>query len=178
MKILLIQCLRGSEIGEIEIENINRERYFYYNFKKEALDKELESNGIVFLVQYKSTKEEKKQCCGMALGKYRKSGTYKLNSEKDLLKIVDIKQIKFDKGKLNIEESDEYKKIKEIIKKINYRVLNNMTHNLIEIQIHHDEYNELNRLTSNTTSTKDKEPANPKILKSYNKLERKKLFVN
>lgn len=173
MKVLLIQCCRGISIGEIEIEHINNERYFYYYFKTEELKNELEPRGNVFLVQFKDKKKEKiKQCCAMAFGKYKELKIDSRSSEKCLLKIENIKPIKFNKDTSEIEESQKYKYIIEIIEQITSEVLNNVTHNVIEIDIDDDEYNELRQLVDNNKSTLEEEGIKPNILESYDKFEK------
>jgi len=186
MKILLVQYYRGISIGEIEIEHINNERYFYYYFKTGELKNELEPNGTVLLVQFKDKSKEKekekenekentesriKQCCAMALGEYKELKIDSRSSEKGLLKIENIKPIKFNKDKSEIEESQKYKDVIEIIEQINSEVLNNVTHNLIEIEINDNKYNELRQLVDDNESTLEEEVIKPNILKSYDKFE-------
>lgn len=173
-KVLLIQCLRGNSIGEIEIEHINNEGYFYYNFKKEALHNEIESEGTVFLLQLKDKKKEKriKHCCAMALGEYREQEINDKNSLKGLIKIENIRPIKFNDKNYEIEKTEKYKRIIELIEQINSMELNDdVTHNLIQIDIEQDSYNELKRLVDDDKTAKEENYIKLEIIDSYKKFE-------
>lgn len=173
-KILLIQCHRGNSIGEIEIEHINNEGCFYYNFKKEALYNEIDSKGTVILVQFKDKNNEISinQCCTMALGEYEELKINNENSKKGLLKIEKIKPIKFNEKTSEIEETVKDKKIIEIINQINYVEINDdVTHNLVQIDIEQDEYNRLHQLINYSKTAKEEDKIKPEIIKSYKKFE-------
>lgn len=180
MKILLIQCLRGKRIGEIEIEHINNEGCFYYNFKKELFKTKLEANIPVVLVQYKSIKKAgiiEKQCCGIAIGKYEELEIDNLDFEKNLLKIVKIRQIKFNKDQackdeFKIEKSKIYKKIIEIIEEINPNVLSDVSHNLIKSEVEEDKFEELKQLVFDNDLGKEEGEIPKNIRDSYNRLEK------
>lgn len=176
-KVLLIQCLRGNSIGEIEIEHVKNEGDFYYNFKKESLKTELELGMPIFLVQYKIAKEDenvKKQCCGMALGKYEKFEVKSEDSEKCLLRIGNIKRIRFYEKNCEIKETDNYKKIAEIIEPINSVELNeHITHNLIQVDIGEEEFKVIELLADAIDSSGEGETIESEILEAYDKLERK-----
>lgn len=177
-KILLIQCCRGNSIGEIEIEHINNKGYFYYNFKKEILDNEIEPKGTVFLVQFKD-ENKIKQCCAMALGKYKELKINSENSKKGLLKIENIKPIKFNEKNSEIEETEKYKKIIKNIDQINAEKLNDVvTHNLAQIDIKKDKFKLLEQLIADTDSGKENEKIDYRILKAYDKLERKETLCD
>lgn len=176
MKILLIQCLRGTSIGEIEIEHINNERCFYYNFKKEVFEDKLESSKNVFLVQFKdkkrkNTENKVRQCCAMAFGEYKELKIKSGNSKKGLLEIKNIKPIKFNKDKSEIEECSEYKDIIKTIEQINPEVLKNATHKLINIEVDNSKYNELKQLIDDNKPTREEKNINSKIVASYEKFE-------
>lgn len=175
MKILLVQCCKGNSIGEIEIENINNERYFYYYFSTGEIKSKIEQSGEVLLVEFKGKKDggkEKraKQCCDMAFGNYNELEIESKSSERGLLKIDKIEPIKFDKDKSDFEETQIYKKIKEFISYIDSDVLNDATHNLTEIEIDESKYNELKQLIS--VSILEEEEISPDILNSYDKFEK------
>ncbi len=175
MKVLLVQCCRGISIGEIEIEHINHESYFYYYFKTGELKNELDQRGTVLLVQFKdkkNTENKAKQCSAMAFGEYKELEIDSISSQKGLLKIENIKPIKFDKDKSEIEESKIYKDVIEIIEQINPEVLNNVTHNLIEIEVDDYKYNELRQLVNDNESAVEEKKINSHMHNSYDKFEK------
>lgn len=175
MRILLIQCLKGISNGEIKIEHINNEKYFYYNFKRDALEKEIESSGNVFLVQFKDEKEKNtvKQCCAMAFGEYEYKDLKidEGSSEKGLLKLKNIKEIKFSECKSQIHETGEYEYIMKIIKQINPEVLSNATHKINEIEVEDNKYDALKQLFDSNESVLKEKEIDDSILKSYEKFE-------
>jgi len=168
MKILVIQCYEGNLNGEICIEHVKNRKYFYYNFKEEALKfekvpkgKNVSQDNYVLIVQFD---RESKKICGMSNGIYHKLKTDKKKQINDLLKISDIKEINF----------EHYEDVRSIIKEIDVSKLNNKcNHNLFYINIDEGDFNEFNNIVNGDELNQDNKEKeyDPKILDSYKKFE-------
>lgn len=118
---LIVQCLRGTEIGQVKIEQMNEEYYYFYK-NKEFEDSKFEERGNILFIQYKPVQkgnnETKMECCGMAFGDYNREKSDDCANE---LLIVHVKRINFSENK-NISSDNNANKeylemYEEIIKK-------------------------------------------------------------
>lgn len=163
METLLIQCLRGSEIGQIKIEQINGDGLFYYSFKindKNIID--FEKCEEVLFLQY----NDEKECCGSAIGKFN-SIIYE-DGDKKIIKIEKIRSIK----------SVECKTVIDIVKEIKLELISNNVLdvnklcNISVIQINQEKFEILNNLAETSNLIKEEENEFQNILRLYNKFEK------
>lgn len=110
---LVVHCLRGTDIGQVKIEQMNKKYYYFYENEK-CENSNFDKKGNILFIQYKDTwhknkeiKKEKKtrECCGMAFGTYEKKEIEEYTNE---LLEVEVKTIKFNE---EIEVSERYNDI-------------------------------------------------------------------
>lgn len=112
MKILLIQCLRGNGIGQINLNHINKEIFYYVCKPQNHLRDDWKNNiNKVIILEYQEENDD--TCCvGIAKGDVEDIGAIDGNI---LIKITKIKtnSIKYNN---EIGNKDDYSKIRDAIK--------------------------------------------------------------
>ena len=105
MKILLIKCLRGKDIGQINLNHINKEKFYYVCESQDHLPKDLKKNKVLIL-EYQEENNDR-YCVGVAEGEVEDNEKIDDNI---LIKIINIKtnSIKYN-NKTMIQ--DNYSKI-------------------------------------------------------------------
>lgn len=176
MKSLLIQCLRGKSIGQINLNNINKEIFYYVCKPQDNLQNEWENNINKALILEYQEENNDRYCVGVAEGDIEDTERIDDNI---LIKITKIKTnaIKYN-NKTVIQ--DNYSKISyalkidisEIKEKIEFKQEGNYKIDLLDI----DSFN-LNNTEKciKEINEKNKMPNEnyEKIMKSIEKLERK-----
>lgn len=110
MKSLLIQCLRGKSIGQINLNHINKEKFYYVCEFQDHLPNDLKKNKVLIL-EYQEENNDR-YCVGVAEGEVEDNEKIDDNS---LIKIINIKtnSIKYN-NKTMIQ--DNYSKICDALK--------------------------------------------------------------
>ena len=159
---VIVQCLRGTKIGQVKIELMNEEYYYFYT-DKQSKNVDFDDKGDILFIQYKLKKtdevdkeenERELEFCGMAFGTYEKKDIKVSNNK---LLEVKVKKINFnqentdqDEVKKSIEDSDIYKHIIGDILKIKdkcfFKDINDCIMNVVEST--KNETEELNNYTN------------------------------
>lgn len=180
MKILLLKCLMGKKIGELELNHINKYGFFYYVFKQEN-DNCIDYNSLpIIIIQYKQDKT-KNMPIGIGYGTVNSYVKIKEKS-KSYIEIRNIKSFCLNNYlKKDLKKTQEAsfnsleKKVKEYIGEKNY-ALEKTSYELTMLDLSNNYlYDEIIRditCFGDTNYAIEEDKDIQEVIKSYRNLER------